>query len=409
MDIKEHFRRIVEEEDRNNNFLHLTVNEPVMSKTARTFMGSQLSDRYFMGGGDEEGVVDYGPGTFLGFPSIQALIDDATKKLCNRLNASSANLNCLSGIHAMMCAILSTTEPGDTVMHVDLKHGGHFCTKGILERTGRHPIPSHYDYKNLTFDAKKIGESFHKHNAKAFYMDVSVYLNPHNLKEIREAIGKDAIIIYDASHTLGLIMGGKFQMPFKEGADVISANTHKTLPGPQKGLVAFANKKIGDKAGAIINGGLYSSPHLTSLIALSTTILEMDKYGAGYAEQVIKNSNSLGFELESLGYQVRKTKLGRFSENHQVHLFTGDLEHYRDFYRKLVKNNIAVNFDNSLGGKMFVRLGTQGITRLGMREAEMRKIANFIDSAMKGMNVSNQVMDFVNSHKNIHYSFDAII
>src|SRR5207253_619977 len=97
-------------------------------------------------------------------------------------------------------------------------------------------VPASYDLDRLTFDADQIAYHFRRTGATAFYMDVSFYINPHNLNEIREALGPEAIIIYDASHTMGLIMGQEFQAPLREGADVLCGNTHKTLPGPQKGL-----------------------------------------------------------------------------------------------------------------------------------------------------------------------------
>ena len=78
-------------------------------------------------------------------------------------------------------------------------------------------------------------------------MDVSYYLNPHNLREIRDALGDDAVIIYDASHTIGLIMGQQFQAPLQDGANVVCANTHKTLPMAKKGMIAFRDNDFGEK------------------------------------------------------------------------------------------------------------------------------------------------------------------
>jgi glycine/serine hydroxymethyltransferase len=100
--------------------------------------------------------------------------EEATKEM---LGAAEVNLNCLSGVHAMMCAILSTTEPGDTVMTVHHDHGGHFATKGIVDRIGRkHVFTPAYDYDALKFDAEAIAKTFKEQNCKALYMDVSYYL-----------------------------------------------------------------------------------------------------------------------------------------------------------------------------------------------------------------------------------------
>lgn len=405
MNIEKILESIKQEEQRNEEFLHLTANEGQMSRTARMFLGSKLSERYYMGAG-ENGKVDMGPFTALGFPGIAALVSEAEKAAKAMLDAEVVNLNCLSGVHAMMCAILSTTEPGDTVMTVHHDDGGHFATRGILERVGRKNVLAPYDSEHLRFDVEKLSQVFKESKAKAFYMDVSYYINPHNLQEIRKALGDKAVIIYDASHTMGLIMGGQFQDPLREGADVICANTHKTLPGPQKGMIAFRDREFGQRANSIINGCLYSSPHTHHLIALATTILELKEYGRDYAQQVVDNSNHIGTFFNELGYEVRNANTGRYSENHQVHILTEKKANYKELYDKLYSNNITVNFDNPLGRGIFIRFGTQEITRRGMKKEEMKQIVHFIDRAFKGENIKEEVIRFNNTFKDIHYSFD---
>lgn len=405
MNIDQFYSQIRAEEKRNEEFLHLTANEPLMSETARAFMSSKIADRYFMGAG-EDSKVDLGPFTALGFPGVASLIEAAEEAAKEMLGAYTVNLNCLSGVHAMMCAILSTTEPGDVVMTVHHDHGGHFATKGILDRVGRKHVFAEYNFETLSFDVQKLSKKFKESGATAFYMDVSYYLNPHNLREIREALGDDAIIIYDASHTMGLIMGQTFQNPFAEGADVICANTHKTLPGPHKGMIAFKDEKLGERANGIINSCLFSSPITHHLIALATTILEMKEFGQEYAQQIISNSNAIAQALSEKGYSLRKANTGRFSENHQAHLLTNDLGDYKKLYNQLFENNIAVNFDNLFDKGMFIRIGTQEITRRGMKAAEMKIIADFIDRSFKGENIQQEVGEFVSQFKNAHYSFD---
>jgi glycine/serine hydroxymethyltransferase len=345
----------------------------------------------------------------LGFPGIEALVTAAETATKDMLGAAEVNLNCLSGVHAMMCAILSTTEPGDTVMTVHHDHGGHFATEGILKRIGRKHVSTSYDFDTLSFDAEGIAKTFKESGAKAFYMDVSYYLNPHNLHDIRAALGEEAVIIYDASHTMGLIMGQQFQQPLKEGANVICANTHKTLPGPQKGMIAFRDKDLGQKANDIINSCLFSSPHTVSMIALATTILEIKEFGKEYARQIIANSNALGEALVKRGYKMRKANTGRYSENHQVHLIMEGRGDYRELYKKLMANSITTAFDHPdiLGGGLFIRLGTQEITRRGMKEKDMEKIAGFLDRTFKGERLQAEVEAFVDQYRRAHYSFDS--
>jgi glycine/serine hydroxymethyltransferase len=407
MDIQKLYSHIRDDEQTDAKFLHLTSNEPYVSETARAFAGARIADRYYFGEG-EDGLVDLHPFTSLGMPGVTDLVKAAEEATKEMLSAAAVNLNCLSGVHAMMCAILSTTEPGDTVMTVHHDHGGHFATKGILDRIGRKHATTSYNFDTLSFDAEGIAKTFKESGAKAFYMDVSYYLNPHNLREIRAALGEEAIIIYDASHTMGLIMGQQFQSPLKEGANVICANTHKTLPGPQKGMIAFRDVEFGKKANAIIDGCLYSSPHTASMIALSTTILEMKQFGEAYAKQIIASSNALGEAMAKRGYHVRKANTGRWSENHQVHVLTEKVGKYTDLWRRLYRNNINVNFDSPDVFKQgsFFRLGTQEITRRGMKEADMEQIADFLQRGLSGYDFADEVLAFVDKFRKAHYSFD---
>ena len=405
MDIKTLVDNLKADETRNDNVLHITANEAQLSKTGRLFLGSKLSERYYFGTGTN-GIVDFHPFTGMSLDSVTDLVDAAKAAAQEMLGASVVNLNLLSGVHAMMCSLLSTTEPGDTVMTVPAEAGGHFATASILARVGRKHIYATFDAEKLKFDAEKIAEDYHKSNAKAFYIDVSYYLNPHNLTEIRAALGDEAVIIYDASHTMGLILGQHFQAPFKEGANVISANTHKTLWGPQKGMIAFRDKEFGEKANEIIDGCLYSSPHTHHLIALAIGILELKEFGQAYAEQVIKNSNATAEAFVKRGYDVRKANTGRYSETHQAHIFIDDKGERLDLYKKLLNNNISSNFDNPLGERIYIRFGTQEITRRGMKEAEMDTIAELVDGALKGKDVKNEVIEFNKRFTSIEYSFD---
>lgn len=400
------FRRVTAAEERAQRMLHLTANETLMSRTARSFLSSPLGDLYYMGGGDADHIVDFKPFTFRGMPEIQELVSHAEAALCTSLSAATVTLKMLSGLNAMTCAILSLTEPGDTVMTVDLKHGGHYATRPIVERTGRRHVSTTFDLEGLRFDVDKLAVDFHRSGARAFYIDVSYYLNPHNLRDIRAALGDEAMIIYDASHTLGLIMAGMFQNPLREGADVISANTHKTLPGPQKGLLAFGSPEIGERALGTI-GFLLSSTHTAATLALATTLMEMAYWGRPYAKQVIANANALGHAFEARGFTVRHANTGRVSENHQVHVMTERRGKYRDLYKALTRNDISLNFDEALGRGIYARIGTARITRAGMREQEMDRVADLVAAAFAGDDVLTAVHALTSSFSSVEYSFDT--
>ncbi len=404
MQVDEYIVLIRQEEQKVRDFLHLTANEAQMSETARMFLGSKLSERYYAGAGVDH-VVDFGLFTQVGFSGIARLVTDAENAAKEMLGASVVYLSCLSGIHAMMCAIFSTTKPGDTVMTLDPDDGGHFATKGILERAGRKHICAAFRPGTLEFDVEKTSQIFLKSHARALYLDPMYYTKPYDLGSLRQALGEKAMIIYDASHTMGLIMGQSFQSPLREGADVICANTHKTLPGPQKGMIAFKDEALGRSAETVIKGSV-SSVHTHHIIALAFTILEMKAFGNDYARQIIANSNAMGQAFTELGHDVRHSSEGRFSENHQTHVFIDDKGDRLDVYKKLLQNNISTNFASQPGGREYIRLGTQEITRRGMKEKEMKKIASFIDRVFKGEYVKDEVIVFTKGFPTIFYSFD---
>jgi len=394
-------------EKKNNCFLHLTANENQMSQTANSFLSSKLSERYYFGKG-EKGVIDMGFFTALGLKEIRELIVMAENALKDALHASIVNIKCLSGIHNMINALLSVSRPGDTIMTIREKDGGHFATKIILERIGRKQIYASYDRQKLNFNIEKTSQDFKKNKAKILYLDALAFIAPINLKEIRETLGKKAIVIYDASHTLGLIIGQEFQQPLLEGADIITANTHKTFPGPQKGLMAFKNKNLGEKVISIMDSGLYSSSHTHHLISLAITLLEMKQYGCQYAKQIIANSQSLGQALCNLGFTIRRTPDGDFSKNHQLHIFIDNKKDRIELYRNLVNNYISTNFIGYPGERLYIRIGIQEVTRRGMKEPEMKKIASFLNRALKGENIKKEILLFNSKFNKISYSFDHL-
>ena len=120
----------------------------------------------------------------------------------------------------------------------------------------------------------------------------------------------------------------------------------------------------------------------------------------------VQNSNDLAQALVGLGYEIRKANTGNYSENHQVHLFTEEVGAYKKLYAQLFDNRLGVNFDKSLGGRIFIRLGTQEVTRRGMKVVEMQQIAEFLDRSFKGDHIRNEVMKFNSRFGKIYYSFD---
>lgn len=405
-DIHRLISAVASESDDTATLLHLTANESPLSDSARLMLSLPLADRYFMGSGDFEGIVDFNPFMFRGLPATGALVERAEAAASAMLSAELVTLRCLSGLHAMLCTILSATEPGDTILSLAPAHGGHFATQSAIERSGRLHASIPFDLSSLSVNVSALVRKFHSLRARAVYLDTAFALGPHDIFSMREGLGDEALIIFDASHSMGLIMGEQFQRPLAEGADILCGNTHKTLPGPQKGLVAFRDRSMAQRVMPVISGTLTSSGHTGSTLALAVTILEHATFGRAFAAHIVANANALGAALCALGFEVRRHG-ATFTRNHQVHLMAPPDLPRRELFQRLLHSGISANFDACLGGDGFVRLGTQDVTRKGMGSGEMDRIASLISRALEGESVRSDIEKLVHSFPDIHYSFDT--
>lgn len=394
-------------EDLNSQFLHLTVNENQLSRTANQLLSSKLSERYFFGSGDTNRVIDFGSYTFRGMPEVSEIVNESKKLLEEMTGAKYSNLNCFSGLHAMMCTILISTLPGDTVMSLHFEDGGHLATKGIVESLGRKHVFANFDLPGLDFDYDSTIRLVKQSNVKALYIDISVHLNTLDIPRLKKMLPPDVVVIYDVSHSLGLILGGMVESPIKQGVDIICSNTHKTFAGPQGGLILFADELFGSKSSLTIDTTFVSSVNPGRLLALSVSIFEYSKYGKAYAKKIVANSRTLAASFVKLGYDLRKSNTNSYSNNEQVHLFLGNTPDKKVLYQRLLKNHISTNFMYVLGGRLFARIGTQEVTRRGMGGTEMRQIAKLVDLALNGKDVKGEVLEINKRFSDIKYSFDT--
>ena len=386
-------------------YLNLVANEASMSQTARRFLSSRFSERYFCGRGDSDRVVDFGVFTGIGYPALQSLIDSAEASTGSILGAEVVNLSTLSGIHAMICVLTAASAPGDRIMSLNPSSGGHFATATIVKSLGRECIFAPCDPHTFQLEPQEIGKIVRAAQVKLVYLDVMYSVSSFQITELRRALPPETLVVFDASHFLGLMMGRALPSPLREGADIVCANTHKTLPGPHKGLIAYRDRNVAEKLEPQIKS-FYSSSHPHHTAALAVTLLEMGSFGEDYARMIIQNANALGSEFANRGFDVRKS--GEvFTETHQLHVFSGIDSDYRNFYRQLLKNGILTTFTNGLSGPVFMRIGTQDITRRGLNVDDMPELAEIMCQAMRGRNVVNRVNTMLKRCNRILYSFDT--
>jgi glycine hydroxymethyltransferase len=213
---------------------------------------------------------------------------------------------------------------------------------------------------------------------------------------------------------LGLVAGKQFHDPLKEGAVIMTGSTHKTFFGTQRGLVC-SNQDEQDWL-AVEKGtfpGSTSNHHLDTLAVLAIAVYEFMEYGQAYAAQVVKNARALGKALDKKGFSVECKEFG-YTQSHQIAVNVKEQGGGKEAANILENNNIICNFNllpsDPLGkvtNPSGLRLGTQEMTRFGMKEKEMETVAEFFKRClMDDEYVGDDVKEFRKKFQVVQYSFD---
>lgn len=323
------------------------------------------------------------------------------------------------------------TNPGDRMMALAIPNGGHIST-GRKEFSGTagavHGLEVEYfpfDRKEMNIDVDKTKQKIakmvneEKNAPKLAMFGGSLFLFPHPVKELVETIhSAGAKVAYDAAHVAGLIAGGRFQDPLREGADAVSLSTHKTLFGPQGGaVISFEN--YGEQIKKATFPSNTSNHHLHSLAGKAIAFAEMLEFGKEYAGQIIENAKALGQALHERGLTVLAEHKG-FTESHQVAV---DITKYAlggDMEKALESANIIVNRQLLPGdiqaGRHYtnpggIRIGTSEITRIGMKRSHMSEVAEFIKRVIinkeEPRKLKEDVAAFRKDFQKVHYCFES--
>ena len=357
---------------------------------------------------------------------VELICADLMKQL---FTAEFVDVRPISGVVSNLVMYTAFTEPGDTLLALSIPSGGHI-TMGKKELGGTagavHGLVVDYlplDYKEMNIDANKAKEKIQKlakdgKAPKLVMFGGSVFPFPHPVKELADTIHEvGASIGYDAAHVAGLIAGGVFQDPLREGADAVSMSTHKTFFGPQHGGVVSWNKHA-DKIKRATFPGMVSNHHLHALAGVTIAAAEMLEFGRDYVRQIVKNSKALAQALYERGFNVLAEHKG-FTESHVIII---DITKFGDggtIEKELEKANVIINrnllpwdikegrhFQNPGG----IRMGTSEITRLGMKENEMKEIAEFVKRVVIDKEsvdkVKADVAEFRKDYQRVHYCFE---
>ncbi|HEX4920931.1 MAG TPA: serine hydroxymethyltransferase [Candidatus Bathyarchaeia archaeon] len=404
------------------NSLPLIASENIPSPAVREAVLSDFGNRYAEGWTGER---VYAGCKYI--DQVEQICIDLAKQL---FRIDFADVRPISGVCANLVAYTTFTTPGDTMFALAIPAGGHISmgkkefggTAGNVRGLNVEYFPFDTDDMNIDIDAtekklRKMADEGKKPSLAMFGGSVLPF--PQPVKELSDAFREhDSKICFDAAHVAGLVAGGQFQDPLHEGADAMTCSTHKTLPGPQGGMI-LSQPENGEKIKKATFPGNTSNHHLHHLAGKAIMFAEMLAYGREYATQIVKNSRALAGALHERGFQVLGEKKG-FTRSH---LLVADITKFGDgktIEKKLEDANIILNRNllpyDIKAGRHFeapggIRAGVSEVTRLGMKEPEMEEIAELMTRVVvKGESthsVARDVAEFRKDFQRVHYAFES--
>jgi glycine hydroxymethyltransferase len=417
------------EKYRNTECINLIASEGLKSPAVEEIMNltHDLETRYAEGENDLKGHVS--KRHYQGQKYITK-IENAAADIMKRLFCCSwADVRLVSGTHANLATFkgLSVVTKNNRMVVAPLSAGAHISHDytGLAGKViGLETIDHAYDIENMNIDYDNSAVIIKAARPGIVTFGGSVFLFPHPLKELSE-IAKEAgaYVVYDAAHVLGLIAGGEFQDPFKDGADFITGSTHKTFPGSQGGVI-LANAddermEIGIKG---VQHAVFplttSNTHLARLPAVGLTALEMKIFGKEYARQIVKNAQTAGQYLHENDVKVLGEKRG-FTQSHQI---VADVRKYGGGQKVaenleaaniiLNKNLLPYDDQNNKKNPSGIRIGFQDVTRRGLKEGDIRNLCDLMLSVIKGKRtpaeVRKDVVELRRNFEGIQYGFQSV-
>ena len=377
------YRIVKAEEARQKEGIEMIPSENYVSGAVLDALGSVLTNKYSEGyvgkryyGGQEN------------TDQIEQLAIDRAKEL---FNAEHANVQPLSGAPANIAVYFALLDEGDTVLGMDLSHGGHL--------THGHPVTQmaklynfvRYKMKDVStgeIDYDELRETAIKEKPKIILAGFSAYpreIDYAKIKSIADEVG--AITMMDAAHIAGLIAGKQLRNPFDDGFDIVTTTTHKTLRGPRGGMILCKEEfaKAIDKS---VFPGFQGGPHMNNIAAKAVCFAEaLRPEFQQYAKQVLLNAQSLASGLQNHGAKL----ITGGTSNHLMLVdvvsswnVTGkQAQSLLDTVGITLNMNMIADDPRSPMDPSGIRLGTPAITTRGANEPDMQKIAEWIAGVLK--------------------------
>lgn len=374
---------IMKELNRQRNKIELIASENFVSPSVMEAMGSYLTNKYAEG---------YPAHRYYGGCEYVDIVEDLARDRVKEIfGAEHANVQPHSGAQANMAVYAALLQPGDTVLGMNLSHGGHLTHGSKVNASGKlyNFIPYGLNEKNGRIDYDEVERLALEHKPKLILAGASAYpriIDFERFREIADKVG--SYFMVDMAHIAGLVAAGLHPNPV-EYADVVTSTTHKTLRGPRGGLILCKEKyaQVIDKA---IFPGTQGGPLMHVIAAKAVCFKEALKPDfKTYQEQIIKNSAVLAEELLKLNFNL----VSGGTDNHLIlidlrnkHITGKELETKLDDVGITVNKN-AVPFDTEKPSiTSGIRIGTPAVTTRGFKEDDMKEIAHLINMVVENKN-----------------------
>ncbi len=369
------YAAVTHELERQQTYLEMIASENFVSEAVLEATGSIFTNKYAEG---YPGRRYYGGCEFSDI--VENLARDRAKQL---FGAEYANVQPHSGSQANQAAYGAVLQPGDTILGLDLAHGGHLTHGHPLNFSGKtyNFVGYHVKHSDETIDYEEVERLAEEQKPKMIVTGASAYarvIDFARFREIADRVG--AMLLVDMAHYSGLVAAGLYPNPCLH-ADIVTTTTHKTLRGPRSGLI-LAKAKYGQAIDKMVFPGSQGGPLMHVIAAKAVCFLEaMQPEFVNYQRQVLANARALAAALTEHGFRI--VSGGTDSHIVLVDVFARgvrgkEAEKALDLAHITVNKN-AIPFDvNPPLNPSGIRLGTPALTTRGFREEQMREVAELI-------------------------------
>ena len=392
--------------------LNLVAAETRMSGTVRGFLSCDLAQRY----ADYSGR-DLAAHKYQGVKFIEELERMAVSLAQTLFDARYVELRPTSGHVAGNAVIMALTAPGDVVFEMGSDAGAHrlatkLTTSSLVQLDVRF-LP--FNAANYNVDVTAATEVIRAAKPKLVILGTSNMLFPQPVAQLAPVVHETpgAVLAFDASHVMGLLAARRFQDPLREGADLVFGSTHKTLPAPNGGVIFTNSEALIQRVSNVVYPGLVSNHHPARLPGLAVALLEMQRFGAAYADQIIANARALGVTLTQLEIPIIGAAQG-FTCSHTLVAQAKEFGGSAQAAARLEECNIIVtrtSLPKALG-EQGIRFGLQELTRLGATETDMPAVARLIAVALRQQAPRQEIVDQVGAlsrhFQEVHFCFSQM-